>query len=710
MLLKLRTTCATILLACLVAPTAANAWNPFKAVGDAAGDSIKAGGRKLGEGLGQGAAEALQPALLSTLGSVSRTASSLVADVDQRMTGQVDHAGGVASKLLSQTKGAVDDSLDRVDHILEKRLLQVQTTADGLVQKLDSTIDRNLHTADRILKERSTQLNHIVSDSIQQADQALEARINQLDEDVAMRLGNVDVIATKQRLGLEETLVRTGVLLGILVFIVFVIRTLWKEFEHVEARVGSKRGIARTLGYMTGLVRPLLFPVAAAALGVLVLYALYDRLPLGARTQAADLATMHRQQMDASLARFDFARMRFHASQLETLVPEQGALYQAMAGKAALLRDLVMRPALLATKQGVSDVVERVNALERQLGNVVDPDVLTLKAMVVWQVGDSKRDEHDAASYCARALRLSPGGFALAPLARHYIRAFLHAPYMAPGTPYGRDAESLQDLRVLATAPMETDTGFPLAPVLALDRLLGQLDRAVTPAYLDMLKTHAALVKLLPTRDAGAKHRASSETPELAAARKVRTQAAQKVLDLWDKFDRDLDAVPGIGGKTAILAIFRLNDASYSRAAWFVFEPSADDVAPLLAEVPNLAVKVKMAPPRVRWERRYGDLIASELHSLAELQEADRFSAFERDTQAFDRAYVAAQAEGTPQQDAQRRVAAVLAAKLGLYVNGESRGTRISVAEMLLTADDRKDAATASQLADALETRGLRVL
>jgi hypothetical protein len=710
MLLRLRAGCATLLLVALVAPGSANAWNPFKAAGDAAGDALKTGGRKLGEGLGQGAVEAMQPALLSTLGAASQAASRLVADVDLRLTGQVDHAGGVASKLLSQTKGAVDDSLDKVDHLLEKRLLQVQTTADGLVEKLDGTIDRNLHTADRILKERSTQLGHIVADSIQHADQALEARINQLDEDVALRLGNVDVIATKQRLGLEETLVRAGVLLGILVFIIFVVRTLWKEFEHVQTRVGHKRGIKRTLGYLRGLVEPLLFPLTSAALGVLVIYALYDRLPLGARTQATELATMHRQQMDAGLARFDFARTRFHASQLEILVPEQGAYYQAMAGKAALLRDLVIRPALLATKQGISEVVERVNALERQLGPLVDPDVLTLKAMVVWQVGDSKRDEHDAASYCARALRLSPGGFALAPLARHYIRAFLHAPYLAPGTPYGRDAESLQDLRVLATAPMETDAGFPLAPVLALDRLLGQLDRAVTPAYLDLLQAHAAVVKLLPARDDRSKRKAPPESPELAAARKQRTQAAQKVLELWDHFDRDLDAVPGIGGKTAILAIFRLNDATYSRAAWFVAEPSTDDVAPLLADVANLAVRVKVAPPRVRWERRYGDLIASELHSLAELQEADRFSAFERDTQAFERAYVAAQVGAGPEQDAQRRSAAVLAAKLGLYVSGASHGTRISVAETLLTADDRKDTATASKLAAAFETRGLRVL
>ncbi|HEY5282200.1 MAG TPA: hypothetical protein VIM14_05370, partial [Polyangia bacterium] len=446
----------TLLITVQLATSPAFAWNPFKSAENAVGDSIKSGGRKLGQGLGQGAVEALQPALASTIATASQAAGTLVADVDTRLTRQVDHAGGVATKLVSETKGALDDSLDKVDHILEKRLLQVQTTAAGLVQKLDNAVDRNLHTADKILKERSAQLGSIMSDSIQQADHALEQRISQLDEAVALRLGNVDVIATKQRLGLEETALHTGVLLGLLVFVIFVLLTLWKEYGKVQLAVAGKRGVQRTLGFLAGFAKPVLLRIAGAGIAVLVIYALADRLPLGARAQAAELAAMHRKEMTASLARFDFSRVRFHASQLEILVPEQGSYYQAMSGKAALLRDLVMRPALLATDSGVAQIVERVQALERQLGDRPDPDVLTMKALVLWQVGTSKRDEHAAASYSARAIRLAGGGFALAPLARHYIRAFLHAPYMAPDTPYGRDTESLLDLRVLAAMPMET--------------------------------------------------------------------------------------------------------------------------------------------------------------------------------------------------------------------------------------------------------------
>lgn len=691
----------------------ARAANPFAAVGDAVGGVIEGGGRRLGKGLGEGAVEALQPALATTVATVSSAATKLVADVDVKVGRQVDHAGGVASRLLSETKGVVDDSLDKVDHILEKRLLQVQTTADGVVKKLDATVDHSLQTADRILKDRSAQLGSIVTGAIDQADQVIQQRIAQIDEDVALRLGNVDVIATKQRLGIEEMLVHVGVLLGILVFVVFVLRTLWRELARLSPLLADARGMKRTWGYVAGLGRPLLLQVAAALAAVLVIYALYDRLPLGARSQAAALATMHREQMEQSLARFDFSRVRFHASQLEILAPEQGAYYQAMAGKAELLRDLVVRPALLATDQGVAQMVERVHTLERQLGGLADPDVLTMKALILWQVGDAKRDEHAAASYCARALRLSPGGFALAPLARHYIQMFLHAPYLAPDTPYGRDSESLADLQVLGATPIENPGAFPLAPVIALDRAIARLDRELTPPYLDMLAAQADLVRELPPPPParGRAHPAPVEPANVARARARRTAAAQQVLLAWQDFDKRIGSIPGLSGTSAVLSIFRLDDASYTRAAWFVEQAQSNQLAPLLADVADAALKVKLAPPRVAWEKRYGALIARELHTVAELQEADRFNAFEQQNRDFEAAYVAYMAGPSgPGENERRRAAALAAARLGVYVRGVERQVRQPLGQILSTYADAADAPFVHALASALETRGLRTL
>jgi hypothetical protein len=113
----------------------------------------------------------------------------------------------------------------------------------------------------------------------------------------------------------------------------------------------------------------------------------------------------------------------------------------------------------------------------------------------------------------------------------------------------------------------------------------------------------------------------------------------------------------------------------------------------------------------VGWEKRFGSLIARELHSVAELQEATRFAAFEKENRDFETAYVAQLvAAPGPDKEIQRRRAAVLAAKLGLYVNDPARRGRISVATTLTSTADTLDASAEQTLAKAMQSRGMRAL
>jgi hypothetical protein len=197
----------------------------------------------------------------------------------------------------------------------------------------------------------------------------------------------------------------------------------------------------------------------------------------------------------------------------------------------------------------------------------------------------------------------------------------------------------------------------------------------------------------------------------LLRARQGRNQAAARVLAAWRQFENGVDDVPGLSGKSAVLAIFRLNDATYTRAAWFVEQPQQNSLAPLLADVSDLSLKAKLAPPRIGWEKRYGALIARELHAVAELQEANRFSAFEKESRDFEQAYVAQLvAAPGPAQDTQRRMAAVHAANLGLYINDPNQRGRIPVAATLTSKADALDRAAVQTLADAMQTRGMRTL
>jgi hypothetical protein len=669
-----------------VAPRAARAWNPLKSAARSAAT---------------GAVEAIQPVLAATIDHTFASGHELVADVDRTLDRSVDHVQTLAGVVLTQADDKLAARVSQIDGTLEKRILQVEHAAGGVVRELNEGIKKDLAQADEILASRIHQVDGVVHGALTQADAILAERIDQLDEVVGRRLGNVDVIATKQRLAIEQTLLRVAVLIGLVVFVVIVLVRLWRRYGEVTDHLADDQPARRWL-ITRALAASLGLQVGAAAVAAGVLFVLYQRLPMGAALQAQELVAQHQRALEESLATFEFARVRFHASQLEVLMSEDGRTYRAMAAKGELMRDVLARPTLLSSASGISSVMERVQAVERLLGDRGDADLLVVKALVTWRVGQSRRDEHEAASLCARALRLRPQGFALAPLARAYVQDFLNAPYFDAETPLGQDAESSDDLRAVLTAVEVEDTGSPLATTVALDELMRTLDRASSQAYVEMLQAHAAAL-----RAGGAA--AGDE------ARRLRTAKARQVVAAWDAFDRAVEGVPGLAGTAAVLAVFRLNDAPYSRAKWFALQPDTADVAPLLGSgdrrlPPEL--RVRLAPPRIAWSARYGSLLGR-TRDLLEFQESARWKRLERETQAFDRALVAllVAGPGADQPQLSRR-AALEAARLGLYVDGPSGGARVPYAVVLVGDLDAARAAASGVaraeldgVADALALR-----
>lgn len=664
--------------------------------------------KKAGRSFVTGAGEALQPALAATL-----------ADVDRRAQRHEDRIGSIVNGVLRKSNVIVEQRLDQVDRLLEARLVQARVEAteltdhalssvDGmlknrlsqasaagqkLVTALDAATTGALGQADQILRDRTADLGREVSRAVTSADQALAARLEQLDELTGRRLGNVDVIASKQRLALEQTIVRIGVLLGAVVFVVFVLRRLWANYvesseeRRKQAAAGGPMFFAKRLG------GPFLGHVAMAAAAGGVLFLLYQRLPLGARREAQELTRTHQQELERSLAQLELGRVRFHASQLEYLAPSGNERYRALAAKAELLRDLFARPTLLATDAGQTDLARRLDEVRRLDGSGEDPDLLVVQAMLIWHSGATRADEHRAASLCARALRTRPGGFPLAPLAREYVEAFLVAPVASRPGPA---VESLAGLRAALSSAPADDGAHPLSAVVALARLMRTVDMKTTVAYVAMARQHAALVRLLGARASSA---------EIRAAREARTAEARKVLDAWATFDRALLETGGLRGNAAVLAVFRLNDALFSRAKWFADDPGTNVEAPLLAEIrpagkeDAATVRFRLAPPRVAWARRYSALVNGPARELIELQEAERFSQNEETARAFERALVGGDMQA----------AALAAARLGLFVDGASAtAERVPFARVLLptTGGD----SIGEELAASLNARGVRLL
>ncbi len=613
-------------------------------------------GKGLGGGAAEGAVEKLEPALART-----------IADVDNRLTAQETHIGSVVGGLVGQTSNELGARLGQVDGILEKRILQVQLGVDDVldhgldkidgvarlriaqidsslasrIKQVDGVVAHTLADADQILKTRIADINQVVTSAVDRADHALGARIEQLDEVAGRRLGNVDVIATKQRLGLERTITRAAWLIALVVFVVMVVRALWNEYLKREAALAATpAGSARAWRYVTLLGKPLLEHALVGAVVAALLATVPSRLPMAAVKDQQALTERHYADLERSLQQLDWTRVRFHASQLEFLEPDGALHYQALAAKAELLRDVLARPTAFATPAGVTSILDKVQALERLQAGRPDPDADTVRAMIVWQTGTTRKQEHEAASLAARALWSSPRGFTLAPMARILVEAYRHAPVASIDD--DRELESQQGLDAVLALPGSTPAGSPFEGAVTLFHLMRRLDEDSSAAFVAMVEEQVRVSR----RDV------ASDPARLAAAKAARNADAAKVVEAWQTFDEALRAAPALSNNPLVLSVFRLNDVMLSHALWFTIDPATTAWPKKLAELNGAgdkARKLALAPARAVWARRFANLLQGPARELVELQEADRFEAMQDDTVAFETALAAlADAELSP--------------------------------------------------------------
>jgi hypothetical protein len=608
-------------------------------------------------GWAEAAVEKLEPALARTL-----------ADADNRLAQHEERIGKVVGGLVGQTSNELGVRLGQVDGILEKRLLQVELGVDNVldhgldkidgaararlaqvdgilaarIKQVDGVVAKTLADADLILKNRIADVGTVVNTAIERADGALEARIEQLDEVAGRRLGNVDVIATKQRLGLERTITRAAWLLALVIFVVVVLKALWTEYlkREDEIKAGAP-GTERARLYLMLLGKPLLRHAAVGGVVAVLLATIPQRLPMAAVKEQQALAQQHEVDLEKSVARLDWTRARFHASQLEFLEPTNASRYQALAAKAELLRDLLARPTALATTAGVTAILDRVRTVERLQSGRPDADVQTIRAMVLWQGGTSRNQEHEAASLAARALWSSPRGFTLAPMARIMVEAYLHAPAPPP------EAVRLPDAPVSSAPPLESPEGLqavldmiipdlpgsPFEGAAALFHLMERLDRVTAAAFVAMVQAQADAVHL----------RADAPTGALAAKLKARNDQAQAIVDAWTEFDAKLRETAVLASNPLVLSIFRLNDVLLTHALWFTTQDKTVEWPPRLASLGSAAsdraIKLAVAPARAVWARRYAGLLQGPARELVEMQEAQRFEAYEDETLRFEQSF-----------------------------------------------------------------------
>lgn len=642
---------ALVVVLCIALPARAEAWNPLKAFADKAA----AAGRAIGGVLGAPAAGFIEAATTPVIDNVENAGHRLIADADRAIADNLARTGG----LIAQAGAQVDATLATVDRTMAARIVQVQAGVDhtidhafdrldrtlgrtlgeldrdaerlldragGLIRQVDAVAAARLADFDQRLTARIRDVQLVVSSSIEQADDAARERLAQLDDLAGRRLGNLDVIATKQSLGVEAMLLRLATLIGLVALIAF---AAWRGFREtadalaLAAEHDTPR--LRTVG-RCALVR-LVPQLALACGGTLALHFLAGYLPREPERRACAQIERHTAGFTAAVGAFDIAEARYQESQLEILAPDNLPVIRARLEKAELLHALFTRPGQLHSQRGLADLVAQVADVEAAIGGD-DPDVAIAKAYILWQVGGSRDDEYEAATLCAGALR--SGGALLAPLARNYVAMFLAQPYR----PRDATAANLDELARLAARPRAADETHRFDRVIEFDGLVADLDRASSAAYLDMLAAHAELRLALARGGAAA----------AAAARSARTAAAERLIEAWRTFDHALSASAALASDTLALSVFTLDDAVLTRARYYAALPATNDLAPTLTGEPAKAlapaVRARIAPLRVAWERRYASLLGPSERDIVAYQETERFAAFERRARDFESAYV----------------------------------------------------------------------
>lgn len=636
------------------------AFNPFKSAVKAVKKVGGFVGGVLGAPVGGFVGAATSPAIRNAEASGMR----VTADLDDRMKARITQVDGVMAARISQFDASMKDRILQIDDAAKERIKQV----------------------DGVLKDRTNQLNVVLTTSINDVDRSLKQRIEQLDQVAETRIGTLDVVASKASLSFEQSFIRVIGAGCILIFVSFV---LWRVSRKVTEYLGTHAGHLPLFSALGGVAKTkslrksLVLEVGVAALGLVVLYAIVYYMPGGARARQQQLAAVYVSAFDRAYTAFDLDRARFLAAQLQAIEPTEER-NRARLLKAELVRDLLSRPGLVQTMEGLNELSSRITQLETYSGDK-DPDVPALKAYVTWQVASDRDDERESVDLVASAIEIGERngfeGFLLLPLVTPYIEAFVSAP-----TP-GVTKPDLDRLASLASnARKHLDQSSPeqfaaLAHVWAFNDASHTLDKDISKPYVEMLRAHAKVVLLRGKSDS---------LTQQKDAQDQRTLFAKEVVAAWEAFDKKLQTNAYLRGTATPLASFGLNDAVLVTAKWFAANPGTDKLPPLLANsakeirngsegefAPRPAAEdlAKIAPARIAWRDRYQDLLGGVATDVVDIQESDRYRGLEQATRLMEYdlvQYLTADPSNSYQVRDRGSDAALSAASLAWYVPNKS--------------------------------------
>ena len=136
---------------------------------------------RIGRLLGRPVGSFVEAVTSPTLENVEGGGHRLIADVDTRLSGQIDQLGKQAKERIEQVDAVAQDRLAQADSIMAARIVQVDASANRLVEK-------SLGEVDEISRKRIEQAAQAGGALIKQVDGAAQARLDQADRILQERI------------------------------------------------------------------------------------------------------------------------------------------------------------------------------------------------------------------------------------------------------------------------------------------------------------------------------------------------------------------------------------------------------------------------------------------------------------------------------------------------------------------------------------------
>jgi hypothetical protein len=469
-------------------------------------------------------------------------------------------------------------------------------------KRLSATLDKAKTDVLNGLKDQRealiTDLRDVSNTSLDNLDSILNKDLDRIEQQLSAENGTLQDIADQHTVKLQAALQRGTIFF---VSVAFLGLLGWTIYRERKSSGNAKKSFWKKLGW-----KPAIAAVCCVAFWALSDLAIDKSLTQTVRNTKEDKV----KEYEKSLVDNDYSLAVDWASRLRALEP-QNYEYQAMYEKAALLRDVFLRPSIYKTTPGANRVFSRISQTQMlfaKAGRQRDPDVDVLRAIVSWQDGADRFAEYVAASACASALERSTGVkvFPTRPIATFYLDSYLNNPLsddeltvlefnvQRQNAAIPKDGFRYMTLAELVkirgdNPVIQMADGSPFANHIEFGTKARILYKKAISLYLDMALTGARVT--------------TADTELKTQLRKDRRELAQNITDLWLIFERDMvkNKIYDIGLQSSLL---KSQFAVFARAAAYRGDGLPDSVPPVsvvddksvVVEWLNSAIKPDVSP------------------------------------------------------------------------------------------------------------------